>query len=296
MAEKIGFIGIGSMGQPMATRLIEAGHSLIIWNRTKSKTENLVSRGAKLADNPAGVASQADVIITMVTDGASLKSVALSEDGVLAGASSGKIYIDMSTVDPASSLAVAEAAAKKGVRYLRAPVLGSIPFAAQGKLTILGSGDKADYDQCQKIFNAFASGGFYLGAGEESRYFKLALNSMLAVMCQMLAETLVLGEKAGLDVNQMLSIIKGTGLCSPFIAFKADGLAKRDFKATFTTSMMIKDYDLVLSAAKDIHMPLPMISLVRQFLGMLEATGRGNLDFAALFLLMEELGGVKPKQ
>jgi 3-hydroxyisobutyrate dehydrogenase-like beta-hydroxyacid dehydrogenase len=291
--EKVGFIGLGRMGQPMSVRLQQAGYSLTIFDVKKEAAAPLVEKGAVLAQSPAEVAKRSDVIISMIPDGKVLRSVALGKEGVLEGAQAGKIYIDRSTVDPETSAEVAEAFAGRGVTFLRVPVTGSVPRAQEGKLTILASGDKQAFDKCHDILGNLGEKMFYLGTKEESRYTKLMINSMTAATCQIMAEALAFGEKVGLDWDQMVEVLSNSGLESPFIKLRLGSLTKREFNARFTTSMMIKDYDLALSAANKAKMPLPVISMVRQFLGMLEATGRGNLDYSALLLLMEELGGVK---
>ena len=294
MSERLGFIGLGNMGQPMAGRLLEAGFPLTICDLLKAKTDSLAEKGAKVAGSPREVAAQSDVTITMIPDGTALRAVALGDNGVLAGAQPGSIMVDMSTVDPESSGEVAKAADDRGVKMLRAPVSGSTILAAGGKLTIFASGDKQAYDRCQDVFGAMGQKTFHVGTGDEARYLKLVLNMMVGTTCQMLAEALTFGEKAGLAWEQLLEIIGSSVVASPLVAYKIPPLSKREFKAMFTASMMAKDFDLALDAGQKLGSPMPTIGLVRQFLGMLQATGRGELDFSALLLLMEELGGIKP--
>jgi len=293
MREKIGFIGLGHMGQPMATRLMEAGFPVTVWNRTKSKTAELASKGAKVAGSPKEAASDATVIVTMISDGPVLKAVCLGADGVLAGAKSGSVLIDMSTVDPESSAEVAKAADAKGVKMLRAPVSGSTVLASQGKLTILASGDKQAYDRCEPVFGAMGQKMFHVGKGDEARYIKLVLNMMVGTTCQMLAEALAFGEKAGINWDTMLDVIGASVVASPLVAYKIPPLKARDFKAAFTSAMMAKDFDLALAAGDRMGVPMPTIALVRQFLGVLKATGRGDLDFSALLQVMEEISAIK---
>ena len=293
MKERVGFIGLGNMGQPMAGRLLEAGFPLTICDLIKAKTDALAKRGAKVADSPKEVATQSDVTITMIPDGPALRAVALGDNGILAGTQPGSILVDTSTVDPESSSEVAKAADELGLKMLRAPVSGSTVLAEAGKLTIFVSGDKQAYEKCQKIFGALGQKTFHVGTGDEARYLKLVLNMMVGTTCQMLAEALTFGEKAGLDWDQMLEIIGSSVVASPLIGYKIGPLAKRSFEPAFTASMMAKDIDLALAAGQKFGAPMPTTGLVRQFLGMLQATGRGELDFSALLLLMEELGGVK---
>lgn len=293
MSKKVGFIGLGTMGQPMVGRLLESGFSLTVWNRTKAKTEELAKKGAQVAGSPKEVATQSDVTITMISDGPVLKEVTLGTNGALAGAKSGSILVDMSTVDPESSAEVAKAAEAKGVKMLRAPVSGSTVLAAGGKLTIFVSGDKQAYDNCQDIFGAMGQKMFHVGTGDEARYLKLALNMMVGTTLQMLAEAVTFGEKAGLQWEQLLEIIANSVVASPLVGYKVGPLAKRSFAPAFTVSMMAKDFDLALAAGQKLGAPMPTIALVRQFLGMLQATGKGDLDFSALVMLMEEVAGIK---
>ncbi len=293
MNERVGFVGLGHMGQPMSARLLEAGFPLTIWNRTKGKTDELAKKGAKVAGSPEEVAAQSEVVVTMVSDGAALKEVTLGNDGVLSGAKSGSILVDMSTVDPGSSAEVAGEAGAKGVKMLRAPVSGSTVLASQGKLTIFASGDKQAYEKCQDVFAAIGQKNFHVGTGDEARYLKLVMNMMVGTTLQMLAEAAVFGEKAGLNWEQMLELVGSSVVASPLVAYKIGPLAKRDFTPAFTASMMAKDFDLALEAGKKLGVSLPTIGMVRQFLGALQATDRGELDFSALLLLMEDLAGVK---
>ncbi len=293
MSKKVGFIGLGTMGQPMAGRLLEAGFSLAVWNRTKAKTEELAKKGAKVVNSPKEVAAQSDIIISMISDGPALKDIAFGDNGVLAGAKPGSIFIDMSTVDPESSAEVAKAAEAKGVKMLRAPVSGSTVLASGGKLTIFASGDKKAYDECQDVFGAMGQKMFHVGTGDEARYLKLVLNMMVGTTLQMLAEALTFGEKAGLQWEQLLEIIGNSVVASPLVGYKVGPLAKRSFAPAFTASMMAKDFDLALAAGQKVGAPMPTIALVRQFLGMLQATGKGDLDFSALVLQMEEVAGIK---
>lgn len=293
MSESVGFIGIGTMGQPMSERLLEAGFPLTVCDRIKSRTDRLAERGARVAGSPREVAAQSDVTITMTPDGPSLRAVALGENGALAGARPGSILINMSTVDIESSAEVAGAAGERGVKFLRAPVSGSTVLASQGKLTIMVSGDKQVYERCQGIFGVLGQKVFHLGAGDEALYFKLMLNMMIGAALQGMAEALAFGEKAGLSWEQMLELTGSSVVASPLVAYKIGPLSKRDFSPAFSVSLMAKDFDIALDAGKKLRVPMPTIGLVRQFFGALQATDRGDLDVTALLLLMEDYSGVK---
>lgn len=293
MKKRLGFIGLGNMGHPMAKRLLEADFPLVVYDLKKDRMVELAKTGAIVAYSPREVGANSDATITMIPDGAVLRMVALGDNGILAGAQQGSIFVDMSTVDPESSGEVAKAASERGVKMLRAPVSGSTVLAAEGKLTIFVSGDKQAYEKCLDFFSAMGQKTFYVGTGEEARYLKLVLNMMVGTTCQILAEALTFGEKAGLAWEQLLEIIGSSVVASPLVSYKIPPLSKREFQAAFTASMMAKDLDLALDAGQKLGVPMPTTSLVRQFLGMLKATGKGELDFSALLLLMEELGGIK---
>jgi len=293
MGEKVGFIGLGTMGQPMAGRILGGGFPLTVWNRTAAKTADLVKKGAKAANSPKEVAAQSDIFVSMIADGPALEAITFGESGVEAGVKSGSVFIDMSTVDPEASKRVAKAVELKEAKMLRAPVSGSTVLAGQGTLTILASGDKAAFDRCQPVFALMGQKIFHVGTGDEARYLKLVLNMMVGTTTQMLAEAVTFGKKAGLEWKQMLDIISASVVGSPLVNYKAGPIKDRIFKPAFTASLMAKDFDLALKAGSEMGVAMPTIGLVRQFYGMMKATGRGELDFSALILLMEELAGIK---
>jgi len=289
---KIGFIGLGRMGKPMASRLL-AHFPLTIWNRTKAKTVELGKRGAEIASSPREVAAKSDITITMMYDDAALEAVTFGEDGILGGIRPPSVFIDMSTVGPATSNRIASAIKEQGVEMLRAPVTGSTSSAEEGTLTILASGNRQAYEKCEKVFSVMAKKIFYVGAEEEARYLKLAHNMMVGITAQMLAEAVTFGEKAGLDWHQMLEVFSGSFVASPLLCFKAARLADRDFTAASNVLQLSKDFDLALATGLQLESPMPITGMVRQFLGMLVSTGKEELDYISLVLLMEELAGIK---
>jgi len=289
----IGWIGLGNMGKLMSGRLLEAGYPLVVYNRTKEKTKELAEKGAKVADSPAELASQADITFTMIADSKALEDVTLDKNGVFEGSKPGSILIDMSTVSPESSAKVAEAAKQKGVRYLRAPVSGSTPAAAAGTLTIIVSGEEDTYNESLEVFKVMGQKVFYLGSAEEARYMKLAVNIMIGTTCQILSEALVFGKKAGLDWGKMLEVIANSAAAAPMVSYKTKPILERNFSAMFTVNLLAKDFDLALAAGKDLAVPLPVTSLVSQYLASAKATGKGELDYASLVVLAEEMAGIK---
>lgn len=291
--ERIGFIGLGKMGQPMSGRLLEASFPLTVWNRTKAKTVDIAKRGARVAASPKEVAAQSDIVITILYDDPAMAEVYFGDNGILAGAKPSIILVDMSTISPSISTRIANAAEKKGVKFLRAPVSGSTNWAQEGMLSIMVSGDKPAYERCQPVFNVLGKKIFYVGANEESRYLKFAVNIMIGQTTLMLAEAATFGKKAGLDWNEMLEVFNGSVAASPILLFKTSQLAKRDFTPGGTAHNLAKDADLILAAGKELGTPMLATALLRQLLVPLLNSGRGGLDHVALTLLMEELAGLK---
>jgi len=291
--QRIGWIGLGKMGVPMSKNLVKKGYSVTVYNRTKDKTKELATEGAKVADSPKALAAASDVIISMISDDAVLEEVSTGKNGAFEGAKAGTIYIDMSTVSPVASARVAEIAQKKGIKYLRAPVSGSTVLAASGTLTIFASGPKEAYDQCTEIFGAMGQKVFHVGNGDEARYLKLLLNMMVGITAAMTGEALTFGEKGGMDWNQMIDIIGASVVASPLIGYKAQLLKSRNFAPAFTVDQIAKDFDIALDTGKAANVPMPITAMARQFFGAMKAKGKGNLDFFGFVTLLEELAGIK---
>jgi 3-hydroxyisobutyrate dehydrogenase-like beta-hydroxyacid dehydrogenase len=289
--QKIGWIGLGKMGIPMSQNLLKAGYPLTVYNRTKEKTKEV--EGAKVADSPKALAADADVVISMISDDPVLEAVSSGADGAFAGAKSGAIFIDMSTVSPAASARVAAAADNKGIKYLRAPVSGSTALAQAGTLTIFASGPKDAYEQCVDIFGAMGQKSFHVGNAEEARYLKLVLNMMVGLTSAMAAEALTFGEAGGMDWSTMIEIVNNSVVASPLVGYKAQMLKDRNYAPAFTAAQMAKDFDIALETGRDTNVPMPLTSMARQFLGTMKATGKGDLDFFGYVTLLEEMAGLK---
>jgi len=292
--QKVGFIGLGRMGQLMAGLLLDAGFPLTIWNRTMAKTVDLGKRGAKVASSPKEVAAQSDIIITIILDDAALEAVFFGENGILAGACAGSILVEMSTLAPKkTSSRAASAAEERGMKMLRAPVSGTTNWAAAGILTILVSGDKQAVEKCLKVFAVLGEKIYYLGTGEEALYYKLVVNMMVATISQMLAEAMTFGKLAGLDQHKIVEVISGSVLACPIVCHRAERVVERNFTGGSSVQMITKDLDLVLAAGRQLGSPMPTTGLIHQFLSSMEVTGRSELDHSALALLMEELAAIK---
>lgn len=288
---RIGWIGLGNMGNPMCLNLVKAGYDVTVWNRTKSKADNVIKEGASWADSPKEVAEKTDILFTMVADGAILNAVALADDGYAAGLKAGKIVVDMSTVSVEESMKINSAVEACGCKMLRAPVTGSTTLAQAGTLGILASGERAVYEKLLPIFEKLGNKQFYLGAAEEARVLKLAINTMIATTMQMEAEAVVLCEKAGLDVKQVTDVIADSAVGSSICKYKAATIAEGIYKPAFSVRLMMKDLDLALAAAKQYGVPMLSTSVTRQQLASASATGKAEKDFAILTQLVEEAAG-----
>ena len=292
MTEKshIGWVGLGKMGDPMSKNLIKAGFPVTVWNRSPEKTKGLVKAGAQVADSILELSKKSDVIISMISDDPGLELVSAA---IFEAAANGKIYIDMSTVSPIASSRVAQQANAKEVKYLRAPVSGSTVLAQAGNLTIIVSGPKDAYEQCLDAFDAMGQKAFHVGEGEEARYLKLVLNTMVGMTAAMVGEALTFGKKGGLDWEQMIEIVNNSVVASPLVSYKAQMLKDRNFTPAFTAAQMAKDFDITLDTAKNNNVAMPMTSLMRQFLGSMQAQDKGELDFFSYVTVLEALAGME---
>ena len=282
--------GLGLMGSAIAERLLDAGHEVSVYNRNASKAEPLAQRGALRVDDPTRLWDAADVVITMLSDSAALEDLTITR-GVLASSERpGRTLIDMSTVSPEASARVAASAANAGVAYLRAPVSGNPTVVRSGNLGIVVSGSAAEFESRSALLHDIGPNVFYLGEGEVARVMKLALNLIVAGTAELLAESLRLGEAHGLRRDQMLEVIAGSAVGSPFVKYKTAPLVSGDYTSTFSTALMLKDLNLVQSAASLLDGQLPVAETVRRQLEACCASGFGELDFMSLLLLLERDG------
>jgi 3-hydroxyisobutyrate dehydrogenase-like beta-hydroxyacid dehydrogenase len=269
------------MGVPMAERLLAAGHELAVWNRTRARAEEFAAQAegsVTVANSPAEL--DAELCLTVLADDAALESVAAQ----VTASDKLRALVDLSTVSAPASARVAEAAHKAGVAYLRAPVSGNPGVVRAGNLAIMVSGPRASYDELEPILKAIGPNLYYVGPGEEARIAKLALNLMVAGTAQLMSEALVLGEEHGLDPADLLALMGGSAVGSPFVKYKTEPLLNGDYSATFTTAMMRKDAGLILAAADQAGVELPVAAVLEELLEQTVAAGYGDDDFMALLL------------
>jgi 3-hydroxyisobutyrate dehydrogenase len=286
---KVAVVGLGKMGLAIAERVLAAGFPLAIHNRTPGREAELVDGGATVLGAAAGALHVADVCITMLADDEALEAVVLGPDGVLAGARPETTLIDMSTVSVAVSERVAAAADAAGVAFLRAPVSGNPVVVRSGNLTIIVSGPQETADALDGLLRVIGPKVFYVGEGERARVVKLVLQVLIGGTAELLAEGLVLGEAAGLDRAKLLEVIKDSAVGSPFVGYKTEPLLRGEYSATFTTTMMLKDLDLVLDLAESSDLELPFAEGLRPLLEETAEAGYADSDFMALLLRLERL-------
>ncbi len=294
--EKIGWIGLGKMGLPMAHNLARAGYAMKVFNRSKSKSDDLAHEydHVTAVDTAAAAATDVDIVISMTSDDQVLEAIAIGPGGIAEAAAPGTIFVDMSTVSPMASSRVAAALESKGVAFLRAPVMGSTPVAERGELMVMTSGPEAALEASRAVLEVLGGKILWVGEDEQSRYLKLSINLQLGIVSAILGEAIAFGNKGGMDWAQLIDIMQDSPVGSPLVKFKAQFLKDRDFTPAFSVEQMGKDLDLALATARDMEAPMPFTAAARQQYAAMISKGQGALDFCALVLLAEEMAGSKP--
>ena len=285
----IGFIGMGHMGSHMAPRLIRAGYHLTVYDRTREKARAI--KDAAVAETPEEAAANSEVVISIVTDDAALEEVMRGPGGVLAGTHAGSIIIDMSTVSPRASRRLFEAARATGVPMIDAAVSGSVPQVEQGNLVIFVGGERETYECCKPILDVLGKQNTYLGSSGKGTTMKLVVNLLLGLGRQALAEALVLGEKAGLEREQLIAVLKQTAVVSPRQQADLEHARQREYPADFALALMSKDFQLMLDEAFEVSAPLPMTAVAQQ-IAAAAMPGLGEEDASAIIQFMEAFAGL----
>lgn len=291
---KVGFVGLGNMGLPMARHLLEAGHALTVYNRTQAKAEPLVAKGARLAQTPGDAAREAEVIFTMLADDKAMEEVLFAEDSLLEMLRPGAIHISSSTISVSLAEFLAESHAESKQGFVSAPVFGR-PEAAQAKqLWVLAAGAKADVERCRPLLEAIGRGLTVLGErAPAANVVKLSGNFLIASMIEALGEAFALARKAGVEPKMFLEVFQSVFAKSPIFERYATLIAGGQYEPPgFAMRLGLKDMSLVLEAAGDAQVPMPLASLLRDnYLGGV-ARGMGELDWAALAALAAERAGL----
>ena len=294
---KLGFLGLGLMGYPMARNLARAGHQLAVWSHTASKAKQLASEEkAAACASPQEVAEQSDFIFACVGDTRMSEEVFTGPAGVIAGAKPGTIAADASTISPAASRAIGEKLASKGIHFLDVPCTGSTPGAINGTLTFMVGGDKSIFEKTKPHLEAMGKQFYYCGAAGLGLQAKLTQNLILANLMQAFNEGLVLSTKGGIPPNLMLEILNNSAAKSGLIAFKAPFVFRRDFSTAFSTKWMHKDIGLALESAQQLDLPMPITSQTVQMFQAAISEGYGEDDLCATIRVMERWAGVEVKE
>ena len=288
----LGFVGLGVMGSRVVKRLLDAGHSVTGYNRTKSKAQWLIDAGMKWADSPRLVAQVTDIVFTMVTNTAALHAVTLGEEGILAGLSRGKIYVDMSTVSPAAGRELAAQVAAKGAAMIDAPVSGSVVTLEQGNLSIMVGGDEAVYEKVKPILLDIGPKVTRVGGNEHAALMKVATNLSLAVQMLAFSEGVLLAEKFGIAREKAVEVLLNSVIASPMVKYRGPFVLKMPEEAWFDVNMMQKDVLLALEMGRQLQVPLPTTATVNEWLTAARGMGLEKQDFAVIFEVLAKLSGV----
>ena len=288
-AKVVGFLGLGNMGAPMASNLLKAGFSVVVWNRTESKARPLLEKGAVWADSPQRVAEKSDVVITMLADAHAVREVLLGPEGVAASNRRGLRILEMSTISPADSVAIAQELSKRGIVMLDSPVSGSAKAAADAALTVIAGGDPSVIESLHPVLQAMAKNVFHMGPNGTGCYMKLVNNVVLAAVLAGFSEAFVLGKKAGLPPQKMLDVIlQGSARC-PLLEFKGKAIVEGNFVPTFALRLMQKDLSLALATADEVKAQMPLTSFLNELHQAAIAAGLGDRDFSSIVQVFEGL-------
>ena len=293
--EPIGFIGLGIMGLAMARNLLKAGHPVVAYNRTSSKAEELAEDGATTAANPREVSEQATIIITMVTDSPDVEEVVLGRDGVIEGIQRNAVLIDMSTISPSVTRAIAEQVEEKGGWMLDAPVSGGSWGAIEGTLSIMVGGEKSVFDSCLPVFQAMGKNIVHTGPNGMGQTTKLVNQILVAGTMNAVAEAMVFAASSSADLEATIEAVKGGAAGSWQLQNLGPRLIKGDFAPGFMVRLQQKDLRLILEGAREMRLTLPATALINQLFASLEASGNGEEGTQALVKVHERLAGVEAR-
>jgi len=283
---KVGFVGLGIMGKPMAKNLIKAGYELVVYGGSSSADE-LKQEGAETSDSYKAIAEACDVVMTCLPASAEVEAVYLGDEGLLAGADEGDLLIDMSTISPLVTKKVAEEADKKGVRTLDSPISGGEPAAISGDLALMVGGAEEDFERAKPYFEPLGNPTF-VGPAGSGQIVKACNQIIVGIVIEGVSEALVLGSKAGVDPAKIIEAVSGGLAGTKVMEQKREKMLEHDFEPGFRSELHHKDLGIALATAREVGVPLPVTSLVDQMLQELKAKDRGDLDHSALLTCIED--------
>jgi len=278
----VGFIGLGLMGRPMSLNLVKAGYAVTVWNRTPSRADEVVAAGAKLAASPREVASASDFLITIVSDPPALEEVLWGTNGAMQTLKRGSIYIDSSTVSPALARKISAACGQRGVRFLDAPVTGGDWGAKKGELVFMVGGDAQTLKDAEPVIGAMGKKWFHLGPNGAGQTIKLAMNSLMALQVDALAEAVALVAGAGLAPEKLIEVMQSSMARSTVLDVKSQNFLKADYTPSFPLRLMHKDLGLALDLGNQVGVPLPAVAAARETYNAVKGAAKEDLDYSAV--------------
>jgi 3-hydroxyisobutyrate dehydrogenase-like beta-hydroxyacid dehydrogenase len=291
---RVGFIGLGIMGSRQAANLVRAGHELRVFNRTRETAEAWASEhAAEVAETPRAAAEDADAVITMVVDGAQVEAMLLGDDGAVAGAPAGTLFIDCSTIAPEHARRLGATLREQGHGFVDAPVTGSAPKAQDGTLTIMAGGAAADMERARPLLEAMGKLIVHTGDVGQGQAVKVISNAVAAVNCATLAQALVVGRRAGVDLESLVEVMGAGSANSTMLELKGRPMLEHDFSPLFKLEHMLKDVGLCLDEARTAGAPFPFAALARELYSAGVGRGLGEQDFAAVLEVLEGLGDAR---
>lgn len=288
----LGFIGLGVMGGRMAKRLLDAGHAVIGYNRTKSKAQWLLETGMQWGETPRAVVEAADVTFSMVTNTKAVLAVTGGSDGVIAAIAPGKIYVDMSTVSPATSRELAARVTAKGAHMLDAPVSGSVETLQQGKLSIMVGGDRDAFEKIKPLLLDIGPKATHVGENGLAVTMKIATNLSLAVQMLAFSEGVLLAEKSGIKRETAVEVLLNSVIASPMVKYRGPFVLEMPEEAWFNVNMMQKDMNLAQELGQELDVPLPTTAITNEFLSAARGMGLAEKDFAIIFSVLARMAGL----
>jgi 3-hydroxyisobutyrate dehydrogenase-like beta-hydroxyacid dehydrogenase len=289
----LGFVGLGVMGSRMVKRLLDAGHTVTGYNRTRAKAQWLIDAGMKWGESPRIVAETADVILSMVTNTTALQAIAEGPEGVLAGLGPGKLYVDMSTVNPAASRALATEVAARDAHMLDAPVSGSVSTLEEGKLSIMVGGDLTAFEKVRPILQDIGPKVTHVGGNGLAVSMKIATNLGLAVQMLAFSEGVLLAEKSGIKREVAVEVLVNSVIASPMVKYRGPFVLEMPDEAWFDVDMMQKDMTLALEMGRQLDVPLPTTAVTNEFLTAARGMGWAEKDFAVVFDVLAKMAGME---
>jgi 3-hydroxyisobutyrate dehydrogenase-like beta-hydroxyacid dehydrogenase len=290
---KLGFLGLGVMGSQMVSRLLDKGHTVTGYNRTRAKAQWLVDRGMQWGESPRAVAAASDFIFSMVTNADAVKSLAEGPDGYLAGLAPGKVIIDMSTISPATSRAMAAKVREKGADLVDSPVSGSVITLQEGKLSVMVGGRRETFDRVLALLQDVGPKVSYVGENGLALAMKIAINLSLAVQMLAFSEGVLLAEKSGISREVAVDVLVNSAIASPMVKYRGPFVLKLPDEAWFNVNMMQKDMLLAMEMGRALDVPLPTTAISNEFLTAARGMGLVEQDFAVMFDVLAHMSGVK---